>query len=677
MTRRLGPDSRRPFGLAAATLVAAAAPLLAAQQQEPQQRQPVFRAGVDVIQVDVSVLDENRRPIRGLTADDFVVLENGVPQTIVGFVPVDVPDPEPVATEWLRDVVPDVRSNDLGDGRLFAIIMDDATLPPDPFLLVQARAIGREVIDQMGPDDLASVIFTGDNRHSVDFTTDRGRLRNAVNRLTPGFVYDINHGNSDTLYYSLAIQTLRRVTAYLSTVPQRRKAIVYVSTGVPVDMEEVAQPVAIGEDAGGMGERDLAEDLVSEVQQAFGGTEQSTFLQAQHGNVNIYSIDPSGVGGLSFFLERQQVLGQHRGLVESVDQTKLHQDFLRMISAISGGRAVVNTNDFRDGVRQVFRENSAYYLIGYESTRARDDETVRSVEVQVNRRDADVRTRSAYFDQRSLAAPDVEIITTELKLQNALADILPNPEIVMRAAVSAFPTPDGREAALAIVIGMERLASADAVEPVQETLELLISAFTSDGGQQGTMRRTLRVPITTGPDGFIRYDLLSRLDLPPGRYQLRMAAHSVAQDKSGSVFYEVEVPDFADASLALSGVVLEASPGLIAGPQNTFLGLLPIVPTSQRDFLPTDAVKVFFQVTQESGRTPRPVNVEVRVTDETNTVRHRVTEQIAADRFSGDSAAEYGLELPLDQFRPGRYLLTVEASRGGTGARRDVPFVVR
>jgi hypothetical protein len=416
---------------------------------------------------------------------------------------------------------------------------------------------------------------------------------------------------------------------------------------------------------------------MAQTQEAFGRTMKATFLRAQHGNVNIYSIDPSGVGGLSFFLENQQVFGQHRGMVPSLDQAKLNLDFLEMVSAISGGRAIVNTNDFADGVRQIFRENSAYYLIGYESVRPSDDESVRSVEVRVNRSDLDVRTRSAYFDQRSLSAPDIDFVTTELKLTNALASILPNPDIAMRATVTSFPNPGRDLSALAIVVGMERPADPNGADPSQETIELLIRAFTTDGNARATMRRTLRVPVPAAEDGMIRYDLLSRLDLAPGRYQLRIAAHNVALDTSGSVFYDIEVPDFADESLSLSGVVLTASPGLISGPENTFQDLLPIIPTSRRNFAPADDVQVFFQISQGGGRTPRSVDLEVRVTDETDTVLHRVTEEIAAVRFSENRSADYGFDLPISQLGPGRYLLTVEASRGGSASRRDVLFVVR
>ena len=47
-----------------------------------QQRPPVFRTGVVSIPVDVRVLDRDGKAVTDLTAADFTLLENGVPQEI-------------------------------------------------------------------------------------------------------------------------------------------------------------------------------------------------------------------------------------------------------------------------------------------------------------------------------------------------------------------------------------------------------------------------------------------------------------------------------------------------------------------------------------------------------------------------------------------------------------------
>ena len=59
--------------------------LLAAGQSAPPGGQAVFKSGVDLVHLDVSVLDRARVPVRGLTAADFTILEDGVARPISAF----------------------------------------------------------------------------------------------------------------------------------------------------------------------------------------------------------------------------------------------------------------------------------------------------------------------------------------------------------------------------------------------------------------------------------------------------------------------------------------------------------------------------------------------------------------------------------------------------------------
>jgi len=75
------------LGFRAAPWVAAAiaVPVLVTQPPAGQRPQPTFRAGTNVVRVDVTVLDKSGRPLTDLTRDDFTVAEDGVRQTVDAF----------------------------------------------------------------------------------------------------------------------------------------------------------------------------------------------------------------------------------------------------------------------------------------------------------------------------------------------------------------------------------------------------------------------------------------------------------------------------------------------------------------------------------------------------------------------------------------------------------------
>src|SRR5688572_3960635 len=126
----------------------------AAARQTPPQRPPVFRSGVEVVQLDVSVLGKDRRPVRGLTVADFSVFQDGAPQPIVAFDAIDTPVPPEPPARWMKTVTPDVTTNALDDRRLIVLVLDDALVPFEPKMMANAKQIARSVIDRLGPQDL-------------------------------------------------------------------------------------------------------------------------------------------------------------------------------------------------------------------------------------------------------------------------------------------------------------------------------------------------------------------------------------------------------------------------------------------------------------------------------------------------------------------------------------------
>ena len=622
----------------------AAVLLLLVLVQSPAPHQPPrFRAGIDVVELDVSVLDRDRRPVRGLTAPDFTVLEDGQPQEIVAFEEVDLPDPEATAASWMREVAPDVRSNDFTAGRLLVLVLDDATMPGNPATVATAKKIAREVIAQLGPQDLAAVLFTLDNSNSQDFTTEHARLTRAVDQVKFGFVRPpfapagsvapSRAGSENKLWYQYSIQTVRRAAGYLRDAPQRRKTLIYISVGVPVEFVP-ASAVNLGLDS----------DLPHEMQRAF--------EEAIRSNVTIYAINPAGL---------------------EVNEDRLKREFLQSMSENTGGYAVVNTNAPESEVASVMEESGSYYLLGYQSTNQKPDGKLRRLQVRVNRPGVSVRSRRGYYATRR--APDTSAETSTPVAdspKDAIGGVLPKGDLPMHVAVAPFAISGKREAALAIVTRFDQPAVS---EPSQQKVEVLTALFDTEGKSKGGKTHSVDLTLRPG-DASSQYEVLSRIDVRPGRYLLRVGAHAKELAKSGSVYYDVDVPDFSKAALSLSGVILSATPALKGG-GDVLATLIPLVPTTRREFGREDAVTAFARVYQGGRKSPSPVAVAVRVVDATDRQVFQRTDTLAATSFSTERAADYTLELPVSGFAPGEHVLRIEARAGKAIARRDVRFAIR
>ena len=636
-----------------------------AQQNPPQQTPaPTFKSSVEIVRLDVSVLDSKRLPVKGLKMSDFQVLENGKPQKLSSFAEVEVPDPVVPTTAWMRDVAMDIRRNDdLNDRRLILIVMDDAMVSSTRLHSVESvRKAARAIIDQMGSGDLAAVVYTADSRNQQEFTTDRAKLLAVIDKFTGGF------GGDQELFERYSVGTLLRAAEILAEIPQRRKAMFYISTGVAMDLEGLAQPVFAGKEGTGgdpVGRAAWIKDQMQEV-----------FKQAQLANVNIHAIDPSSLDGLA-------------GGSNMFDP---HKDFLFAVSSNTGGFPIVNRSDYADAIAQVFLENSSYYLIGYEPNSPNDGK-YRRLEVIANRPGLTVRARSGY------TAPEgVKSITSskgvkagpsplwkaigglmpigDLPLQVMAAPFAWAPKTGLKPGMPGYSAGKG-ESTVAVALGIVQEIDTSE-ERRTEHVDFLIDAF----GQDGTSKSVhgLKADVTFKPNvkGKVGYEVLTRIDLKPGRYQLRLSAHLPSQDLAGSVYYDVDVPDFTKGPLVLSGAMISVTPAIVAAPRDLLVPILPIVPTTNRYFTrKTDTASAWVTVYQPKGGV-KPVELMTTITDSHGTEVITSPTTLPAMVFGGERrSAGYKYTIPIDRLQPGHYLLTFEAKLEKTTIRRDIRFIVQ
>jgi VWFA-related protein len=607
--------------------------------------QATFRAGVDVVTFDVTVLDKDRKPVRGLTAADFTVIEDGKPRPIVAFTSVDVPGPEPVSAPWMRDVASDVVSNATGTRRLVMIVMDDAWAYPAFGGATTAKDIARRVIDALGPDDVASVAFTFRGR-SQNFTSDPRLLRAAVDSFTPKlFVPDEKvtglrpapPAACEINLEGCTVSLLRKVGDALANAPAGRKTVIYISpAGLP--------------DLGRLDVLPYVTEMLRSLQRA---------------NITVYSFDPYGLTSPSRYL----ALIPH------------DTSGLRWLAENTGGRAVVSTNEPEAHVAEVLDESSHYYLLGFQTTVPGRSGDFRKVQVRVNQPGVEVRARNGYFPP---AAPKASKKKPPPPIDAAVSGALPSTDLPVTVHAIPVASADGRGGEIAVVAGVVDSSSGEQTArpgTPWPTREVRILAVAFDDGWTAKASSSKTVAFRVQPvehRGTVEryYEVLTRLPIKPGRYEVRVALDVAG--RVGSAYTSIDVPDFGAEDLTLSTVAVSRTPAIAALPADALAGLLPTLPTASRTFARTDRVEAFVRLSQRRNRPASSVSVTATLTSEADRQVFTRTTDLAADAFGRTAQADHHLVIPLEGLTPGQYLLTLTAVMSPQAvATRTLRFTIR
>jgi hypothetical protein len=432
---------------------------------------------------------------------------------------------------------------------------------------------------------------------------------------------------------------LRLVVDQLARAANRRKIVFLVSRGVAFDPDLLAPMLVRFGDAPGE---------MSELYYRM----QGILLAAERANVNIYAVDPSGLSAPTS--------------VGDLTRDRHFRDFLQIISTETGGRAVVNTNAPERRVAALLAENDAYYLLGFRPGGPMDGR-FRRLKVEVNQPGVQVRARSGYF---AVADPPPDPASAAA----GLAELLPRSDLSMGVSVIPFAAPASGTPAVAWLVGVDLPAAASARS---ESLDVEMRALDVDGRVHATTRREARFNVR--PNAPAAVQILSRTDIRPGRYQVRVAARAAGLGVDGSVFSDVEVPDYSRQRLSMSGVLIGGADADVPTVPRDVLAELTssLVPTLRREFRSDERISVSVRVYQGGTRPLSPVRVTARLVRPDESTAVESPEVLDPRRFEASRSAEYLFPLPLAQLPPGPYRLAIVTQLDRTTTRRDVVFVVR
>jgi VWFA-related protein len=179
-------------------VLGAALASLPATAQTPRQtpRPPVFEAGIEVINLNVSITDPRGQYVTGLTRDDFAVFEDGIKQDLSIFAHENLP--------------------------ISMVLMVDTSASMDE-KLTAARTAGKRFVRTLRPQDVAQVMQFNDRATVLqDFTADHAALEDA---------FDRTEASGPTALHNALYVALKDLAKQKSGGELRRRALVLLSDG--------------------------------------------------------------------------------------------------------------------------------------------------------------------------------------------------------------------------------------------------------------------------------------------------------------------------------------------------------------------------------------------------------------------------------------------------------------
>lgn len=359
-----------------------------------------IRVGVELVTTAVTVRDSRGQFVSNLTQADFEVFEDGVKQAIVTFSLTQggriysVSSPAPSAEGIL---LPAPRPAAGASGRVIVIFVDDRHLEPaqTPRVRNLFDTVARELIHE---GDMFGVISTGPSAIEIELTYDRRRLDEARNKilgngLRPREILEAPvgaQGPAEVRHNAhVALSTAFDLLEQLGRIHDRRKALVYISNGYDLNpfsdsrAKQEAERSPEGRDSSARQQTTFSEaDLVSQMSEVT--------RAAVRANVSIFTIDPRG-------LTAGPDISEPIDMVEYQKHVSNTQTSLRVLAEQTGGRAIVNRNEFTAALQRIDAETSDYYMLGYYSNNPDTSQRRRTIEIKVRRADLSLQHRTEYW----------------------------------------------------------------------------------------------------------------------------------------------------------------------------------------------------------------------------------------------------------------------------------------
>ena len=549
------------------TLSLALQPLLAYQTR------PTFSIDTNVVIVNVTVLDRNGKPIPNLTAADFELYEDGKLQKlqavdyqklsanvlppVTAATPAPPPEPKGFNPDAEKNAMKASLMTKYQDRRLMVILFDFSSMQPAEQIRARNAAIKFLTSQMTASDSVSVMVFTSELKTVQDFTSDRDLLIATINKFRIGessenagvadagadaedvsgqFVADeteFNIFNSD-----LKLAALEDAARKLGEYPEK-KALIYISSGIQKN----------------------GVDNQSQL--------RATVNTAIRSNVAFYPIDARGLSALVPGGDATQAGAVGSGLYSGAGQNTVRSSFnnqqetLATLALDTGGKALLDSNDLTEGIRQVQEDFSSYYVLSYVSSNSNMDGKYRRLQVKLAPRlvtlKAKLDYRQGYYGSTTFAR--MADGDKEAQLEKALIADNPVTDLPIAVEVDYFRMEKTKYfVPIAVKIPGSALAFKNKGAKQATELDFIAQVWDDRKRSAATVRDTIPLKLAEDVAGQVAHKNLqydTGVTLTPGKYRLRFVARENGEGKVGTYEANFIIPDVnTDKSLRISSVIL-------------------------------------------------------------------------------------------------------------------------
>jgi VWFA-related protein len=676
-----------------------------AQQPPPQpQRPPAFRSGINFVSVDVIVTDKKTGDVvLDMKQDDFEVREDKKPQKVDSFDVVKIDEitaNSSTVPKEIRSTFDEENEARQPNVRLFVLLLDDYHVRRGNDLAVK-KPLMDFVNMQLAPQDMVAVMYPLTPVSALTFTRNRSSLVESIKNFEgrKGLYEPRNEFEERYAYYpSATVERIRNdvtmgalsgAAVKLGGMREGRKQIIFVSEGFTSTLPpQLQDPIAAmpgvtppGTPGGGRGGtrapagQPPPNDPRAEAQQFFDSADLTNRLREVYETVNrnntsIYAVDPRGLAAFEYDV--------NQGVALTTDRQNLNAsiDTLRVLADNTDGRAIVNRNDLAAGMKQIMRDASGYYLLGYTSSAAPTDGKFHSIDVRVKRPNVEVRARKGYWaytaeDAARASAPPKAGPPPEVA--NALNSIV-EPVKGGHAARFWTGTDQAADGQTRVTFVWEPLPAPEGARASDTPARVQLTATAADGRPvfRGRVPDTAAAPASTAPSSSSTADPAAQVaagasasfNAPPGPVELRIVVENARGQVIDSTAQALTLPDYKRTQVSFSTPRVYRA--RTAREAMLIRNNADAPPTAAREFSRAERMLVRFDAYSAGGTRP----------DVTAKLLNRAGQSMADVPIQSVEGKPFQIDFPLASLAAGEYIIEIDAKAPSGTAQQMVGFKV-